>query len=285
VPATSAAAAPEITLEWADPYRNERIWKWLGPKSKLTQQDMLTLQTDVYSELDQEIAQRLAYGIDHAKNSDARLRQAADLMRSWDGAVTVDSAPAAIVAAAKAAFYPMLLKPKLGDEWRLYHWAESLFAGEQILMNEPSAWLPGQYASWDDFLADMVRQGLAQAGAPSDLRQWRYGYAHPVDVEHPLFGLLPWFRDWTGTGVQPQSGDTSTVKQVSRAFGPSQRFTIDWSNVDGATEDITMGESGDPLSPYYRDQWPYWYSGKTFALPFSEQAVAAATAHTLRLEP
>ena len=284
-PAAPVVAPPEITLEWADPYRNERIWKWLGPKDKLTQQDMLTLQTDVYSELDQEIAQRLAYGIDHASRTDARLRQAADLMRTWDGAVNVDSAPAAIVASAKAVFFPMLLKPKLGDDWRLYHWAESLFAGEQILMNEPAAWLPPQYKTWDDFLADLVRQGLAQGGAPSDLRQWRYGYAHPVDVEHPLFGLLPWFKNWTGTGVQPQSGDTSTVKQVGRTFGPSQRFTIDWSNLDAATEDITMGESGDPLSPYYRNQWPYWYSGRTFALPFSDQAVAAATAHTLRLEP
>jgi penicillin amidase len=75
------------------------------------------------------------------------------------------------------------------------------------------------------------------------------------------------------------------VKQVSRTFGPSQRFTIDWANIDGATEDITMGESGDPLSPYYRDQWTYWYNGKTFALPFTDAAVAAATAHTLRLQP
>jgi penicillin amidase len=283
--ARTPAPGEELTLEWGDPYRNERIWKWLQPKDHLTQQQMLTLQTDIYSELDQEIAQRLAYGIDHASRTDARLRQAADLMRSWDGAVTIDSAPAAIVASAKAVFYPMLLKPKLGDDWRLYHWAESLFAGEQILMNEPAAWLPPDYKTWDDFLADLVRQGLAQGGAPSDLRQWRYGYAHPVDVEHPLYGLLPWFKNWTGTGVQPQSGDTTTVKQVSRTFGPSQRFTIDWSNIDGATEDITMGESGDPLSGYYRDQWPYWYNGRTFVLPFTDEAVAAATAHTLRLEP
>ena len=279
------SSVPQITLEWGDPYRNERIWKWLGPKTKLTQQDMLTLQTDIYSELDQEIAQRLAYGIDHAGNVDARLRQAADLMRSWDGAVTIDSAPAAIVNAAKEVFFPMLLRPKIGDDWKQYHWAESLFAGEQILMNEPAAWLPPQYATWDDFLADLVRQGLVHDHAPSDLRTWRYGYAHPVDVEHPLFGLLPWFRNWTGTGVQPQSGDTTTVKQVGRTFGPSQRFTIDWANPDAATEDITMGESGDPVSPYYRDQWWYWYNGKTFALPFSDQAVAAATAHTLQLEP
>jgi len=46
-----------------------------------------------------------------------------------------------------------------------------------------------------------------------------------------------------------------------------------------------MGESGDPLSQYYNDQWTYWYSGKTFTLPFSDAAVQAQTAHTLRLLP
>ena len=274
-----------LTLEWAEPYRNERIWKWLEPKQKLTQHDMLTLQTDIYSEVDQEIAQRLAYGIDHASHTGARLRQAADLLRTWDGSVAIDTAPAAIVDAAKAVFWPMVLRPKLGDDWKLYHWAENTYAGEQIIMNEPAAWLPPHYATWDDFLAAMVLHGLDQAHAPSDLRQWRYGYVHPVDVEHPLFGLLPWFKDWTGTGVQPQSGDGTTVKQVGRTFGPSQRFTIDWSNVDESTENIVMGQSGDPLSPYYRDQWPYWYGGTTFVLPFTDQAVTAATVHTLRLEP
>ncbi|HEY6447677.1 MAG TPA: penicillin acylase family protein [Acidobacteriaceae bacterium] len=272
-----------LTLEWAEPYRNERIWKWLEPKDKLTQADMLTLQTDVYSEVDQEIAQRLAYAIDHASHTDAQLRQAADLLRTWDGVVGVNSAPAAIVASVH--FFPAILRPKLGDDYRLYRWAESMYAAEQIIMKEPPEWLPPHYATWDDFLADLVHQGLAQAHAPADLAHWRYGYAHPVDVEHPLFGLLPWFKNWTGTGAQPQSGDTTTVKQVGRTFGPSQRFTIDWANVDAATENILMGESGDPLSPYYRDQWPYWYGGKTFPLPFTDQAVSAATAHTLRLEP
>lgn len=279
------AAMPELTLEWGEPYRNERIWKWLEPKQKLTPADMLTLQTDVYSEVDQEIAQRLAYGIDHADQVDEQLRQAANLLRTWNGVVSVESAPAAIVAAAKEAFYPMLLKPKLGAEWKYYGWGESLYAGEQILMNESPAWLPPQYRTWDDFLAAMVQQGLRRENAPGDLSRWQYGYAHPVEVEHPLFGLLPWFRSWTGTGRWPQSGDTTTVKQVQRTFGPSQRFTMDWGNVDGSTENIVMGESGDPLSAYYRDQWPYWYGGKTFALPYSEKAVEAATVHTLRLEP
>ena len=77
----------QLTLAWSDPYRNERIWKWFAGKNKLTPEDMLKLQTDVYSPIDQELAQRFAYAIDHAKNPGKRLQQAADLMRSWDGVV------------------------------------------------------------------------------------------------------------------------------------------------------------------------------------------------------
>jgi penicillin amidase len=244
---------------------------------------MITLQTDVYSEVDQELAQRFAYAIDHAASSSHRLREAADLMRTWDGSVSIDSPAAAIVNAAKSALWPMLLQPKIGDDWRLYEWPESGFAREEIITNNPPGWLPSGYASWDDFLAAVVQQGLH--GAPLILKNWRYGSAHPIDIEHPLYGLIPWFRKWTGTGPQPQSGDTTTVKQVNRTFGPSQRFTIDWSNPDQATENIVMGESGDPLSQYYRDQWFYWYNGKTFALPFSDATIQAQTTHTLSLLP
>jgi penicillin G amidase len=272
-----------ISNEWEDPYRNERIWKWLAGKDKLTPSDMLTLQTDVYSEVDQEIAQRLAYAIDHARNTDFRQREAADIMRTWDGTVDANSAAAAIVAAAESSFWPMLLKPKLGDDWRLYRWTESGYAREEIITHNPSGWLPAEYASWDDFLAAIVREGLRTA--PLMLRSWRYGNAHAVDVEHPLYSHLPWFKRWTGTRPQPQPGDMTTVKQSGRTFGPSQRFTIDWSSPATATENIVTGQSGDPLSPYYRDQWFYWYNGQTFALPFGDAAVQSQTAHTLRLMP
>ncbi len=272
-----------ISDEWGDPYRNERIWKWLAARSHLTAPDMLTLQTDVYSEVDQELAQRFAYAIDHAKSPDRRLREAADIMRTWDGTVGNNSAAAAIVAAAKTAFWPMLLKPKLGDDWHLYRWSEREFALEQIISNKPSGWLPPGYASWDDFLAGVVKEGLRTA--PLILKEWRYGNAHPIDIEHPLYDHLPWFKRWTGTGRHPDPGDTTTVKQAGRDFGPSQRFTIDWSNPDSATENIVTGQSGDPLSPYYLDQWPYWYNGKTFILLFNDRTAQEQTAHTLRLLP
>jgi len=107
---------------------------------------------------------------------------------------------------------------------------------------------------------------------------------HTIALSHPLYGMIPFFG-WTGISAHPQSGDTTTVKQVGRTFGPSQRFTMDWSDVDASTENIVMGQSGDPVSPYYRDQWPAWYGASTFALPFTPAAVGRATEHTLRLTP
>jgi len=60
---------------------------------------------------------------------------------------------------------------------------------------------------------------------------------------------------------------------------------VDFSNLDRSTLNIVIGQSGNPLSPYYMDQWPHWYRGTTFPLPFSGQAVQTSAVHTLTLVP
>ncbi len=279
-----------LTLEWPDPYRAERIYLDLRGRDNLKREDMIAVQTDLYSEEDQELAHRFAYAIDHTTGTDARLKQAADLLRSWDGRMTIDSAEASIVFRARQAFWPMILQPKLGADGQSYDWAESNFAEEEIIMHGsagtgPSPWLPPNYKDWDALLTDAVRRALDQTKAPQDLSKWNYGSWHVIDLEHPVYQLLPLIKGWSGTGEQPLSGDTVTIKQVGRAFGPSQRFTMDWSAPDQSTENIVLGESGDPLSPWFRDQWDAWYGGTTFAMPFTESAVASQTTHTLRLVP
>ncbi len=278
-----------LTDDWADPYRIERIYKSLDGRDQLTSADMLAVQTDIYSEVDQEMGHRFAYAIDHTPgpdgNGDPELRKAADLMRSWDGRLTTDSAAASVVTQTRAALWPMILEPKLGKLASDYHWSESTFALEEIVMHAKPAWLPKDYKNWDALLTAAVSKGMRNGKAPADVNQWTYGSWHVVDIEHPLVAFLPFLSRIAGTGPQPQSGDGTTVKQVGRTLGPSQRFTMDWSNIDGSTENIVLGESGNPLSPYFRDQWNDWYNGTTFALPFTPAAVASQTRHTLRLLP
>jgi penicillin G amidase len=273
-----------LALNWDAPYRNERIWKWLSGHSKLTPADMLTLQMDTFSEVDRGLAQRFAYSIDRSTGADAKLRQAADLMRTWDGVITTGSVAAEIVDATKQALWPLVLEPKLGADWQLYDWQSKNFVQEEMVEKAPAEWLPTKYKSWDDLIAAAVEKGMVDEHAPAALRDWTYGSRHVIDVKHPLYAMLPFFK-WTSTGPHQLAGDETTVDHVRGLLGASQRLTVDWNNLDGSTENIVMGESGDPVSAYYLDQWPYWYSGKTLAMPFTEGAVSAVIKHTLRLVP
>jgi penicillin amidase len=282
---TTGKSPYPLTLDWASPYRAERIYKTLQGRDKLTTRHMLALQTDVYSEVDQEMGNRFAYAINHTPGAGERLRKAADLMRNWDGRLTADSAAASLVTQTRRALWPLLLEPKLGKEAASYTWSESDFAEEEIVMHANPNWLPPGYKNWDALLADAVRRGMENSQATTDPAHWRYGSWHTIDLEHPLSKFLPDLFHVAGTGAMPLAGDTTTVQQVGSGFGPSQRFTMDWSNIDGSTENIVLGESGNPLSPYFRDQWSDWYNGSTFALPFTPAAVAAQTRHTLSLLP
>ncbi len=288
-----------ITLNWAAPYRNERIWHLLEHRNGLKAADMLTIQTDIYSDFDHVLAQRLAYAIDHSDalrantykpSQAARLHQAADLLRTWNGRVTVDSSAAAIVANVHAGLWPMLLKPHLQghDPTELYAWYSKDYALEQLLQHTPTRWLPKEFKSWDDLLTAAVAKGIDD-NAPSDLTKWRYGTGHTLDIEHPIFAqsaaLTRLLDKPIGTGPQQQSGDGTTIKQVGHTFGPSERFTADLADLDASTLNLVLGQSGNPDSPWFMDQFQSWYHGTTFALPFSGPAVTQATTHTLTLTP
>jgi penicillin amidase len=173
--------------------------------------------------------------------------------------------------------------------WKLYAWGEKAYAQEQIIMHTPARWLPPGFTNWDELLTAAVSRGLTDAHAPSDLSHWRHGDVYPVDIEHPIYSrsaILRWLIHLPiGTGVRPQSGDTNTVKQVGRNFGPSERLTVDLADLDHTTLNIVLGESGNPASPWFLDQWPAWYNGTTFPMPFSTAATNAATTHTLTLTP
>ena len=292
----------------------------LAPSHPLTAQDMLTLQNDVISEPDLILAQRLAYSIDHTTGplkNDPTLHQAADILRNWNGSVDANASAPAIVNAARAALWPMLLIPRLAPEaaaplaqgadlskvknlradaaraanlWQLYTWGERSSVEEQLISHAPARWLPSGFATWDDFLAAVVQRGLRSAHAPRNLTTWQQGSAFPLQIDHPIFSRAILLARLllgvpTGTGPQPQSGDLTTVKQIGQAFGPSERFTADLSDPDRTTLNLVLGQSGNPASPWYMDQLQSWLRGTTYPLPFTPAATQPTITHTLILTP
>ncbi len=284
-----------ISTGWEAPWRAARIYRVLESGKKCSPADMLALQTDIYSEADHFFAERFVYAVDHARNVSPRTRQAAELMRGWDGRMTADSAAPTIAYRARAELTRLLLEPKLGPalkdaqvdatlSWKTYSWGMQSVWLENVLQHQAKRWLPEAYGNYDDLLAAAVEAAVSSPEASPDLGSWKWGTFRPVEIQHPILGRIPVLRHWADPGIQPQSGSGYTVKAVSRSHGPSERLTVDLSDLDQTTLNLVTGEAGNFLSPYYMDQWKAWYEGYTFKLPYSQPAVAASRKHELVLE-
>ncbi|HEU5451667.1 MAG TPA: penicillin acylase family protein, partial [Terriglobales bacterium] len=274
-----------ISDEWEAPFRTDRIYHVLQSGKKLSAADMLALQTEVYSDYDRFCAERMVYAVDNQKNASPRARQAADILRKWDGRLTMDSAAAVIETRARAEFVNALLRPKLGELALEYHWPMMTAFVENVLLHQPVRWLPPGADSVNAVLAQAVEKAVASTNAPGDLSRWQWGKASPIELRHLLFGRLPLLKYFAGPGEKPQSGGRYTVKQVGRTFGPSERLTVDFADFDRSTLNIVNGQTDNLLSEHFNDQWSAWYEGRTFVLPFSAAAVDTAKVQTLVLQP
>ena len=285
-----------VSMEWEAPWRTARIYHVLESGRQFSAADMLALQTDIHSEAELFAAERFVYAVDHASKAPARVKQAAELMRSWDGRMQASSAAPTIAENSILALRRLLLEPKLGSatadptkdgvlNWKTYSWEMRSVWLENILLHRPKRWLPEKYPNYDELLTAAVEAAVNDPHAPQDLTTWRWGAFNAVEIQHPILGKIPLINRWSAPGVREQSGSGYTVKAVSRHHGPSERFTANMADLDQSTLNIVTGQGGNFLSPYYMDQWKAWYEGTTFTLPFSAKAVEVTRNHRLTLSP
>jgi penicillin amidase len=286
-----------INVEWDAPWRTARIYHVLESGRKFAAADMLALENDIQSENDLFAAERFVYAVDHAAKPSARAKQAADLMRNWDGRMAAASTAATIAVRSGQELARLLLEPRLGAapadpkqqettlSWKTYHWEMRTVWLQNVMLHQPKRWLPEKYPNYDELLAAAVEAAVNGSDAPKDLGSWHWGRVNALDIEHPILGKIPGLQGWTGPGIKEESGSGYTVKAVTRHHGPSERFTANLANLDESTLNTVTGQGGNFLSPYYMDQWKAWYEGTTFTLPFTQQAVEASGTHRLVLEP
>jgi penicillin amidase len=308
-----------ISTDWDAPWRTDRIYRVLESGKKFAPADMLALQMDVSSTYDRFCADKFVYAVDHAANASNRAKQAADILRDWDGRMSADSAAPTIETTARYELARLLLEPKLGAapyssgpdafdkpppvpysgplNWKSYRWTMSSVWLENVLTKQPARWLPPGYSDYGSLLTAAVENAVKLTRTvsqdsssfgpkvPSDLSRWKWGENHPVEIDHPVLSQLPLIGRFTGPGSHPLSGSAFTVRAASGELGPSERLTWNFANFDQSTLNVVTGESGIFLSPHYMDQWAAWYGGSTFAFPFSPAAVEQHRAHEMTLEP
>jgi penicillin amidase len=261
---------------FADTYRVQQIRALLGAKAKLTVEDMLAAQKDVYSAYDLFLAREAVAACAKLGRpvKDALLNSAVDVLSKWNGQMEHDQAAPAIAELLSEQLRLSLLKLLLPQAKETPDFPPRPQVLEALLRERPHGWVPND--NWDEWLvsafARALREGRARLG--SAVTEWRWGYLLHWKFEHPVLKALPpveWFFDATyqrKAGPFEMSGSSTTVKQTTPVLGPSERMVVDMGDFDRSVQNLVLGESGFISSSHFEDQWPAYYYGKSFPMQF-----------------
>ena len=277
---------PYLTDRWEEPYRTARIYDLLHDRHDLRPEDMLKVQTDTYSYPHVFLADQLLAASKTAKAQDPRAQKLIEGLKDWNGLADARSPEVSFLHAVRAAALSLLLQPFLGEDSALYQWRSMTFL-QRILTDRPSRWLPPTYKNYDELLvaaADIAVKRLAEQSKSERVDDWAWEKFNSLDIFHPIGreGLLKTFLSITG---KPQSGTLYSIRAATKTHGPAMRLVANPGNWDESILLVPGGQSGQPGSSHYSDQFSYWYEGKPIFAPFTDAAEKRATRHTLTLKP
>ena len=277
---------PYLTDRWEEPYRTARIYDLLHDRHDLRPEDMLKVQTDTYSYPHVFVADQLIAAAKAAKPKDVRAQKLIEGLKDWNGIAEAGSPEVSFLHAVRRAAIEILLEPFLGKETTIYQWRSTTFL-QKILTNRPAKWLPAAFKSYDELLAaaaDKAVARLAEQSGSQRVEDWAWKRFNSLDMVHPIGreGLLKKFLSITD---KPQSGTVYSIRATTKTHGPAMRFVANLGDWDHSILLLPAGQSGQPGSSHYSDQFSFWYEGKPIFAPFSDAAEAASRKHSLTLKP
>lgn len=141
-------------------------------------------------------------------------------------------------------------------------------------------WLSPRYPDWRALQLAQVDTTIGKLlESCADLTHCTWGRHNTVRIRHPLSAALPWLASWLDMPTVELPGDHDMPRVQDGAFGASERFAVSPGHEAEGYFELPGGQSGHPLSPYYRAGFMGWVRGQ--ALPF----LPGPAQHTLRLAP
>jgi penicillin amidase len=204
----------------------------------------------------------------------------------WRGWASVDSVSYRLVRAFRRAVMDEALSPFFGACARadsrfdpeLLHQLEGPVA--RLLTERPAHLLNPRYRSWNELIVAGVDRAVAslQASGP-DLDRRTWGERNTVRVRHPLSPVLPPLSSFLDMPPEALPGDSNMPRFQGPAAGASERLVVSPGHEDKGIFHMPGGQSGHPLSPFYRAGHRAWARGEV--TPF----LPGPAVHRLRLLP
>jgi penicillin amidase len=292
---------PYLGVDWLDGYRAASISRELSARADWDVPRTMALQMN-----QQAIAwEDMRDAVLSAPDKQPDTHRALELLRAWDGRVSVDAPAASIyelflsemgarVAKAKAPrTFACVLGERLGPispfNFLCYRRTGHL---ARLLREQPTGWFAHP---WPDEIAEalaaVVRRLRTEYG--NEPSGWAFGRLRTLTLHHPL-GRKRWLAGLFNLGPIPYGGDADTINQgavlpldplASVDNIASLRMVIDVGAWHNSRFSLPGGQSGNPLSPHYDDLFSLWQRGEGVPIAWTKEEIRQATVQTLELTP
>ena len=264
----------QMSRDAATPWRARQIMTTLEAKPKLTVNDVREAQFDMHNIPVHEMAMEIV-------KRGAASAETLAVIKDWDGRMTPDSQAALL-----ASDIRICIGNKIADanppvpgsilRERVLYWA----------VKENSArWLPAAFKDYNELIRSCdsaVRAGFADPKRYGpDTKTWTWGRIWQSRFPHPL-AVAPLIGAQFQTPNVPLNGSGQTPNVGSSV---SMRHIATPGNWDTTSHVIPLGQSGDPKSAHFKDQFDAWSSGATLIFPFTKAAVEKAAVGVTILKP
>ena len=284
-----------LTNDWAEPYRAERIDALLAGRDKHSLDSMATIQMDQYSLMAELFAPYLASVETATPNQKAAL----ETLSAFTGDMKGDSGAPLLFSAWYRDLGQLLYADELGDVFSAYRGFRSLFVQAALQGETQTDWCDDvgseSLETCDELVIAAFENAVAYLeenhGAPNS---WNWGEVHYAHSAHAVFTDTPLARFFdlkipTGGDAFSVNAARFPVASDNEPFrmthGPGYRALYDLSNLDSSLYMHTTGQSGNPLSKYYRSFVKPWRDGEYILVPTEREDVLENALGTLTLTP
>ena len=265
---------PQMSRDVASPWRARRIHDALDAKSKITMDDVRDVQLDVFNIPLSNLAKEIV-------KTDAASPETLAVLKAWDGRMTTDSRGAVLANEIRNC-----VAGKMADDNRV---VPVFYIRERVLdwavREKTPRWLPSGFANYAELMKSCDAFSRASLADPkrfgADDTAWIWGKMFVSRFQHPL-AVAPLIGAQFAIPNVPLNGSGQTPNVGSNV---SMRFIASPGNWDATRHVIPLGESGNPKSPHFKDQFEAWKNGTPMVFPFSKTAVEKAAVETVTLKP
>ncbi|HUY00768.1 MAG TPA: penicillin acylase family protein [Candidatus Deferrimicrobium sp.] len=281
-----------LSYTFADGYRARAINRYLSKASthSITVEDMQRLQADNFDVAASEFIPILLEYVNSyysAGISDPLLNQTVEILTTWNETGTYADRTE-IAPTIWDEFINTYLNQTFYDEYTtagiLGYVMPRVPALENMTRYNPTShWFNNTFTPQTENSSDIMLLSLnisllvLESKLGSDITKWKWGSVHQMDIQY-LMGIIPEFN----IPKYPADGNEWTINVAgghSVQEGPSMRMIIDFSNLAKNETYVGYlsypgGQSGNPISPHYRDIFELWknyqYHAILFPLSISE---------------